>query len=304
MGIFVLTALLAASRNEAMELTRYNSIQDFYTQAAPFLLQREAEHNLILGLCHVLTRNPERIQQPPYLATVQHDGRIIADAFMAPPNNMIISHTTSAGAIPLIAADAHTTYKTLPSVVSSTPFSEQFAQEWQRIASQPYHLGMAQRIFQLEWVRPVTGVPGHLRPATEEDRPLLRRWLADFNQEALGETDTSRLEPLIDRLLRYDTQGIYIWDDGQPVSIAGFTRPTPNGICIAAVYTPPALRGKGFASACTAALSQLLLDQGRKFCCLYTDLANPTSNHIYQAIGYQPVCDSAMYNFADPIIQN
>lgn len=64
-----------------------------------------------------------------------------------------------------------------------------------------------------------------------------------------------------------------------------------------AVYTPREKRGKGYASACVAAMSQLLLNQGRKYCFLYTDLANPTSNHIYQAIGYEPVCDADMYRF-------
>jgi predicted GNAT family acetyltransferase len=66
---------------------------------------------------------------------------------------------------------------------------------------------------------------------------------------------------------------------------------------IGPVYTPPALRKRGYASALTAALSQELLDSGRKFCFLFTDLANPTSNRIYQQIGYQAVCDVDEYRF-------
>lgn len=72
------------------------------------------------------------------------------------------------------------------------------------------------------------------------------------------------------------------------------------GLVIAAVnlvYTPPELRRRGYASACVAALSQLLLDAGWKFCCLFTDMSNPTSNHIYQQIGYTPVCDFNEYIF-------
>ena len=65
------------------------------------------------------------------------------------------------------------------------------------------------------------------------------------------------------------------------------------------MYTPPEQRGHGYASAATAALSQLLLERGRRFCFLFTDLANPTSNHIYQTIGYQPVCDVDIYHFAE-----
>ena len=91
---------------------------------------------------------------------------------------------------------------------------------------------------------------------------------------------------------------MFIWEDGgQPVCIAGFSGPTPHGIRIVSVYTPPELRGRGYASACTAALSQHLLDQGREFCFLFTDLSNPTSNHIYQEIGYRPVGDVDEYAF-------
>jgi hypothetical protein len=81
------------------------------------------------------------------------------------------------------------------------------------------------------------------------------------------------------------------------VSIACRGQPTPNGARIGLVYTPPEYRRKGYASACVAGLSQTLLNQGHKYCFLFTDLANPTTNHIYQAIGYQPVGDWHNYCF-------
>ena len=84
-----------------------------------------------------------------------------------------------------------------------------------------------------------------------------------------------------------------------PVSLAICMGTTPNGTRISFVYTPPQHRSKGYASSCVAALSQSLLDQGRKYCFLFTDLANPTSNHIYQAIGYQAVGDMHEYRFED-----
>jgi predicted GNAT family acetyltransferase len=174
--------------------------------------------------------------------------------------------------------------------------------EWQRLSAQPYSVTRAERIYQLEYVNPVTGVPGSLRKATEKDKPLLFQWMVEFQEEALGETDTSGLAPMLDRLLSFGTQGMFVWEDGQPVTMAAYTRPTTNGVCIAAVYTPPPLRGRGYASACVAALSQLLLDQGRRYCFLYTDLANPTSNHIYQTIGYKPICDASVYSFGDPTV--
>jgi hypothetical protein len=95
---------------------------------------------------------------------------------------------------------------------------------------------------------------------------------------------------------------LMLWEvEGSAVSMAGYAGPTPNGIRVAWVYTPPNNRGKGFAGACVAALSQKLLDDGRKFCFLYTDLANPVSNHVYQKIGYVPVTDATVYSFSEEV---
>ena len=91
----------------------------------------------------------------------------------------------------------------------------------------------------------------------------------------------------------------YIWQHEVPVSIACGGGITPNGASINMVYTPPEYRKKGYSSACVAALSQTLLNQGYKYCFLFTDLANSTSNHIYQSIGYQPVNDWYDYSFIE-----
>ncbi|MCL2573235.1 MAG: GNAT family N-acetyltransferase [Defluviitaleaceae bacterium] len=91
---------------------------------------------------------------------------------------------------------------------------------------------------------------------------------------------------------------LYILEvDGIAVSMAKITRQSQNVAGIGYVYTPPYLRGKGYASSVTAQISELCLDAGKKSCVLYTDLANPTSNSIYQRIGYVPICDSLDIKF-------
>jgi hypothetical protein len=79
-----------------------------------------------------------------------------------------------------------------------------------------------------------------------------------------------------------------------PVTIAALARSTRRGVTVNAVYTPPEQRGRGHASALVAALSEEGLRRGKEFCVLYTDLANPTSNAIYQRIGYRPIARSKM----------
>jgi predicted GNAT family acetyltransferase len=150
-------------------------------------------------------------------------------------------------------------------------------------------------MFALEQVEPVTGVPGTMRMATFEDRPLLWEWFLAFAVEALpGEPNEELRTRDLDHRLSADDAGVALWEeyDGA-VSLAGFGGPTPNGIRIGPVYTPPELRGRGYASALVAELSSSLLAGGRRFCFLYTNLANPTANKIYERIGYVRVGESA-----------
>ena len=84
---------------------------------------------------------------------------------------------------------------------------------------------------------------------------------------------------------------MYVWEDDSVTSMAAAMDPTPTGVRIGYVYTPPEARGRGYASILVAELSQLYLDRGRSLCFLYTDMANPTSNAIYQRIGYRQVCE-------------
>ena len=100
------------------------------------------------------------------------------------------------------------------------------------------------------------------------------------------------------RWIRNVGRTAYLWiDDGRPVSLTGAGGLTPTGTRVGPVYTPPGDRGHGYASNLVARVSQELLDSGRTFVFLFTDLANPTSNHIYQAIGYEPVTDIDVYVF-------
>jgi predicted GNAT family acetyltransferase len=155
---------------------------------------------------------------------------------------------------------------------------------------------MREGVYELRQVTPPPNPPpGFLRAATPADAGLLTRWHYAFQLEAMGGGDQERSKTMIER--RIPEGDLFIWDDNGPVSTAIRTRPTPHGYTVSFVYTPPELRGRGYASACVAALSQQLLDSGKQFCTLFTDLSNPTSNSIYQKVGYRPVCDFTEYSF-------
>ena len=140
-----------------------------------------------------------------------------------------------------------------------------------------------QRAFRADRVDPPQGVSGHMRPYESGDHELAVRWMDAFVAEALSGPEPESSAEFVERREADPDGGLVVWVDGGPVCMAGFGGLTPNGIRIGPVYTPPDERRRGYGSALTAALTQQLLDGGRRFCFLFTDLANPTSNRILPA---------------------
>lgn len=261
-----------------MELRRFRRVEDFNRRAERFLLVREAEHNLILGLCGSARRQAPRFEQQPYLAVVEHQNVVVAAAVMTPPFNLLLSHQATPEALPLIAQDVYRVQPTLPGILAPSAMAEPFATCWRTLSGQPYRLRTAERIYQLDAVTAVQGVPGTLRRAGDADRDLLIAWAVAFYMEADHHTDPQRTRSLaernVDARLHANPMGYYLWSNGAPVSLAGCNGPTAHGIRIGPVYTPPEQRGHGYASAAVAALSQLMLNRG-----------------------FQPVCDVDEYVF-------
>jgi len=294
----------------AVHVVRFDDAATFLARAQAFLLREETANNLILGVSGRLSRQPMPPPRRPnvYLAIVEgEESTVVAAAMMTPPHNLVLSHVSddAAGdAMRALATDLFAAQQVLPGAGGPVAVSRAFAQQWAMISGQASRHGEDLRIFQLVAVSPVVGVPGRLRHATVSETDLARQWLAAFNAETGEDETTDALASRVDALIRASApEGLYLWDvAGHPCSMAAAVGPTRHGIRINAVYTPPALRGRGYASACVAALSQHQLDAGRRFCFLYTDVHNLTSNHIYQHIGYRLICDVESFGFADPTL--
>ncbi len=278
-----------------MELHRFDSIDKFWDKTQDYLLQNDVENNVLLGVVQTLRSNADRYPEPPYLAMVEIDGEIVATAIRTPPHKLLLSKASNLEALTAIAQDLDR--EQLPGVMGLDPDVKTFLQAWQKLTGQSHQLSFVNKIHQLREVQAVASIPGYLRLATERDRTLLMEWIPAFIRE-IGETMGQDLDRIVDHRLK--TQSTYIWEDDLPVSLAAGRQRSPTVGLIGSVYTPPAYRRKGYATACVAALSQKLIDEGCDRCFLLTDLANPTSNHIYQEIGYVPVCDWHEYSFSSP----
>jgi hypothetical protein len=284
---------------------RHSSAPAFLERAGEWLLRAEVENNLILGICGGLgvaataapaTATAAAPADAPYFATVEEGDNVVACAIRTPPHKAVISRAAPE-AVDALVADLADRYPTLPMIFGPEPEIRRFAERWSaRRGGAASRRGTEHRLFEIRRVdHPKTKPSGRLRPAEEPDIPTLIAWIEAFTAEAggVGVADPPRFAR--ERV----AQGtLFVWDDEGVVAMAACMGRTPTGIRITLVYTPPPARRRGYATACVADLTQRLLDQGHAYCCLFTDLANPTSNGIYQTIGYRPILDMTDYYLA------
>jgi len=267
---------------------RHADAERFLAAAEQWLLEAETESNLLLGIA-LNSRGREPTDPPPYWATVHDENGIVGCACRTPPHLLVLSRVPDA-AIAALVEDVGRVYPALNGVNGPTEDAEAFARTW--IAR---HGGTSRTRFRMR-LHELTRVsfagdmpPGSLRKATQADLPLARAWVDEYVRDVgLPFAAPDMAQRLIGR------GQLFFWvDAGRPRSMAASTRETRSGCAINTVYTPPRFRRSGFATAAVTTLSDTLLKSGRRFCTLYTDLANPTSNSIYAKIGYRPIRDDA-----------
>ena len=280
-------------------VVRHSDVFSFASRATDWLMQAEVEHNLLLSIIEQLKANPQN-NGLHYLATIEQNDAVIGCAFRTPPYKLGLTQLP-ADAIPLLVSDVSRVFAELPAVLGSEPSVRTFAEAWSAVRGVQAHEGMHHRIYQAtEVVFPAEMPPGEMRLAGKRDLPMVVSWLQEFGREAkVGTVNTAAF---VENHINNKT--MFLWEDaGEPRTSVVYAGKTTHGVRIGFVYTPPQFRGRGYASACVATASRRALDNGMQFCCLYTDLSNPTSNGIYQRIGYRPVCDVVDYDFDAQVVQ-
>jgi hypothetical protein len=280
-----------------MMIKYHKNAAEFLSRTGKYLAKDEARYGLIMGLSKVVENNPHRYgPDDPWFCSIGTGEEINAAAMRTPPRMVLMAHFSGdieANAGRLMTAVSKN-FKVLPGVVGDKELADSFAEKWRNTYGIKIANTMAQRIYRLVKVNDVLLSPGKFRVATEVDKELVVKWAHAFSVEAGG---GARNTPEWDITPVLQQGWVFLWEDGKPVSMAIKIRPTDKGMTVSGVYTPPELRCKGYATSCVAELSRNILQSGKKFCMLYTDLANPTSNSIYMKIGYWPVCDSVQHTF-------
>jgi RimJ/RimL family protein N-acetyltransferase len=223
-------------------------------------------------------------------------GDSVGAAFMHTPDFPLMLSRVSGADAARLARDLAEAGHRVGAVNAGQEAAEAFAAAWRERTRVSVAVYRRMRLFRLGELLPPRPAPeGTARLATGSDQDLLAGWFGAFVRE-VGDAPGGDQRAAVAERLGYG--GITVWQaGGVPVSVAGRTRVVAGMVRIGPVYTPPELRGHGYAAAATAAVSQVVLDAGVRDVVLYTDLANPTSNALYQRLGYRPVEDRVVLSF-------
>jgi RimJ/RimL family protein N-acetyltransferase len=271
--------------------------EPFASRALPWLGRYPIEANVLTTYLDSVLDGRREAVDARWILVLDPDGEVAGAAMHVRPWQVFLSPMDEPGVHAVVRALAGRR-PPVPGVGGTCPAPAMFASAWQALTGARCWRSMSQRMYSLREVRRPAAVPGRARLAARADQDLCLAWVNAFATEA--DPNSPRPDPTTEITRRIALGLLVLWEDEkEPVSLAGLGRPAAGVARIGPVYTPPERRRHGYGEAVTAAASQAALDRGAERCMLYTDLANPTSNAIYQRIGYRPVADAEMFRFED-----
>jgi RimJ/RimL family protein N-acetyltransferase len=270
-------------------------VDAFAERAWDLLAADPAEQTVTLTIVEFLRAGRRYSDEPALFGWCVDGERVRGAVCMTAPYEMVLAVVPDDALLDLVAA-LRAADVALPGVNGEVRAVERFALAWLEGTDLRARTVADQRLYALGTLRPPEPAPpGRPRLAGDPDLDLAARWYGEFQREAgVPVTDAGQWSRV-----GIGDRRIWLWEDedGAVVSLAGRTAPAA-GVCrVAPVYTPPAHRRRGYGAAVTATCTQDALDRGVGHVVLFTDLANPTSNAIYQRIGYRPLSDRRVVRF-------
>jgi predicted GNAT family acetyltransferase len=270
---------------------RYEPVVRSYLAADPF-----TTNVLSIELAGVVAGTRPLAEGSIWLSVRDSTGRLVGAGMRTPPFNLFLPRLGD-DVVDAVAERLAAAGERLPGVTGERGTAERFASRWRELTGAAGEVDVEMRLYVLGALRPPAGVPGAARPASDRDLDLVASWFDAFHEEA--HPGSARMDPVLHAARRIANREIWLWEDGgQVVSMAAASAPGARTSRVGPVYTPPDRRRHGYGAAVTAAASVAAAEAGAAHVILYTDLANPVSNSIYQAIGYEPHHDSLEIRFA------
>ena len=287
-----------------MDFNLYDDVRTFYNVTYDILMRHEAQNLIPLGNLIIGYEGKDKAgwRDPAnwFMSTVSDSAGIQLTAIMTPPHNLTLYATDNVineAALACLIGGLSETGFSVPGVMTENSLAERFAKLYANEKGTEYAIYKRQRIYELLEVSSEIKTVGEIRLTRESDLSFLPYWVEGFANDCFGTGFNVNVDAEQYRYFILTGKQYVLVVDGTPVSMARIAREMQTVCGVGQVYTPPYFRGRGYATSCVAALSRLILERGYKKCVLYTDLANPTSNSIYQKIGYKPICDSLEIRF-------
>lgn len=284
-----------------IRLVRFESATQFLEATEGILLANEAMNSLLIGLAERLASDDDHnsfdSSRRPYYANVFHSDTLLLSVLRTPPHRLVLAAHAE---LPLtevqqIVESLANDHPDAPGLTATKELSDLVGRRFAKCFQKSTTVARRDGLYKLTSVVKPRPVAGECRIATTDDLETVLNWAKAFELELLDKVMPGSEERLRARMER---NAIYAWDTGDELtSMAVRVRTSKHSASIGLVYTPPALRGHGYASNVVAGASQDLLDEGYQFCTLFTDLTNPISNDIYQKIGYEWVCEFTEMDF-------
>lgn len=264
----------------------------------PFLRRDPARNNLALTLLDRQAKQPEDVARFWWSGTGDEIGGLCLQVGSTRGVHVLTDDLDLAARF---AVEIAATFPEVSGVHGLTASAAAFAAAWAAERHIPVTTGMFQRYYILDTLIPPPPGSGSIRQATIDDIDTILPWAVGFQQDAHGRgaPETTVDVPTLTEAIRWKIEHaeVWLWDDGGPRAMAGAT-PLIEGVSrLHLVYTPPENRNRGFGALCTAGTVTQLLQSGATHCVLFTDLANPTSNALYERLGFKPACECLHLDF-------
>ncbi|MFJ9795809.1 GNAT family N-acetyltransferase [Streptomyces sp. NPDC101145] len=278
-------------------------LDDFLTRAGDFLRSRPALHNTALTDLEKLRAGLTPAQggtDAPFFGLLETEGGPRAACYRTPRGRLGLTPLSGEQAAALAARLAGLGH--LPAqVIADHETATAFAEAWRRRTGAAPVPFWRTHLYRLGTLTPPRPAPeGRGRVAGEGDRGHVVRWCRAFCVDVREQASIDAIDAGSFAGTRFGDKHFTYWEspDGLPVSMAGSTTMVGGMVRVDPVYTPAALRGRGYASAVTAEVSSAALAAGATDVVLYADPANPTSNALYQRLGYVRIADFTGYAFS------
>lgn len=241
------------------------------------------------------------VDRPYWWLTVHDDADVVVGAAMRTadfsPYPLFVLALPESATVAL-ARELHSRGEDVGGVNGTRPAADEVAEEYARLCGRKVEVVEHTRLFELEDLVPPGPVSGRIRVVRRDEAELAVAWYDAFTDEVGEQADRVTAEEprsrhsLQSMLRRVEQDRVCFWvdDDDRPLQVTGFNAPAYGVARIGPVYTPREHRGRGYASAAVAAVSQRLRQEDVRVC-LYTDQANPAANRMYLDLGFRRVLD-------------